>query len=59
MDWIRSSFCKADDPMCVEVLVSAEQVAVRDSKHPHDAVLVFTTDEWDAFKLGIIAGDFD
>lgn len=59
MDWIRSSFCKADDPMCVEVLRLTDQVAVRDSKHPHDAVLVFTNDEWDAFCAGVIAGDFD
>lgn len=33
--------------------------AVRDSKDPAGAALVFTTAEWGAFTAGVRAGEFD
>ncbi|WP_199515960.1 DUF397 domain-containing protein [Nucisporomicrobium flavum] len=45
---------------CVEVaLQGAGGVAVRDSKNPHDATLLFTAAEWDAFVAGVKDGEFD
>lgn len=57
-DWNRSSSCKADSPMCVEVLRLTEKVAVRDSKDPSGPVLVFTHAEWAEFISGCVAGEF-
>lgn len=45
---------------CVEVaLLGAGGVAVRDSKNPHGAVLVFTAAEWDAFVAGVQDDEFN
>ncbi|HZN18250.1 MAG TPA: DUF397 domain-containing protein [Micromonosporaceae bacterium] len=44
---------------CVEVAQLNDAVAVRDSKHPTGPVLVFTTDEWEAFVGGAKEGEFD
>lgn len=57
--WKRSSFCKADEPMCVEVFVGGNGVAVRDSKNPAGPMLSFTADEWSAFVAGVKNGEFD
>jgi len=45
---------------CVEVaFLGAGRVAVRDSKNPTGAKLVFTPGEWDAFIGGAKDGEFD
>jgi hypothetical protein len=45
---------------CVEVAVLDDgQVAVRDSKQPTGAVLLFTPGEWTAFLAGAKGGEFD
>jgi hypothetical protein len=44
---------------CVEVAQLDQGVAVRDSKDPSGAVLVFTPAEWDAFLDGAKGGEFD
>src|SRR6266545_1062646 len=36
-----------------------QAVAMRDSKHPTGAVLIFTPAEWTAFVTGAKAGEFD
>jgi hypothetical protein len=55
--WQRSSFCNADG--CVEVAKSDSAVLVRDSKLGDDSpVLVFTEDEWRAFRAGMVSGEF-
>jgi hypothetical protein len=60
MKWTRSSLCSADQPSCVEVTTLPDRcVAVRDSKNPGAAHLVFTRAEWTAFLAGAVAGDFD
>jgi hypothetical protein len=44
---------------CVEVAFVCGAVAVRDSKNRSGPVLLFTTDEWDAFVEGAKDGEFD
>jgi Domain of unknown function (DUF397) len=43
----------------VEVAFVNSLVGLRNSSQPDDPVLVFTTDEWDAFVAGAQAGEFD
>lgn len=56
-DWQRSSYCGTN--ACVEVLRHADgTVRLRDSKHPEREPLTFTAEEWEAFRLGVQAGEF-
>jgi hypothetical protein len=58
--WIRSSFCAADKPQCVEVRDTPRGVELRDSKLGDDSpVLLYTHEEWEAFTAGVRAGEFD
>lgn len=34
-------------------------MAVRDSKNPNQAALIFTAEEWNAFVAGVRDGQFD
>lgn len=43
----------------MEVAPRLGGVAVRDSKRPADAPLIFTVAEWLAFVAGVKAGEFD
>ncbi|MCA1602060.1 MAG: DUF397 domain-containing protein [Acidobacteria bacterium] len=53
-EWRKSTFSGNGD--CVEWLVAGEDIYVRSSKHPSDAVLMFTRSEWLAFVAGVKAG---
>jgi Domain of unknown function (DUF397) len=53
--WRRSSACAHSD--CIEVKFEQTVISVRSSRWP-DQTVEFTTDEWDAFILGAIAGEF-
>ena len=45
---------------CVETAPLADGwVAVRDSKHPDEAILRFTPSEWQAFVAGVKNSEFD
>jgi hypothetical protein len=44
---------------CVEVALSSELIVVRDSKDPNAGALRFDHGEWDAFIMGVKAGEFD
>ena len=59
VDYKISSFCRIGD--CVEVgQMPGGSVTVRDTKDSdRRTALVFTHDEWDAFVLGVKAGEFD
>lgn len=65
--WRRSSFCSAGECVevsceqgaCTEVAFVGAEILVRDSKDPDGPVLRFTADEWEAFVLGVAAGEFD
>ena len=51
-----------DGSSCVEVGPLGDgtgRVAVRHSHHPDGAVIVCTGQEWDAFRHGMTAGEFD
>jgi hypothetical protein len=56
----RSSFCKADSPLCVEVALpetTARPVIVRNSDTGD--LVTFTHAEWRTFVAGVKAGEFD
>jgi hypothetical protein len=55
-EWRKVSDCESGT--CVEVAITEDAVAVRDSKNPGGA-LVFTLAEWDAFVCGAKRGEFD
>lgn len=55
--WFKSTFSQINQN-CVEVLFVAESALVRDSKTPFGPVLVFSRDEWEAFLLGVLDGQF-
>lgn len=57
MDWFKSSY-SADADCCVEVLIEADAVHIRDSKTGTDK-LSFSHAEWQAFIAGAKAGEFD
>jgi hypothetical protein len=57
--WKRSGACSGADSTCVEVDLSGEEVAVRDSKDGGGPILRFTAAEWRAFVAGVRAGEFD
>jgi hypothetical protein len=54
--FVTSSFC--GHPGCVAVAVGPEEILVRDSKDADGPVLRFTREEWEAFKAGVLAGEF-
>ena len=54
--WTKSSFSGTAN--CVEVAVAGDSVLLRDTKDRAGAVLAFTTAEWQAFLLGVNAGEF-
>jgi hypothetical protein len=54
----KSSFC--GNGACVEVAhPTGGNVLMRDGKDPGGPVLTFTTEEWDAFRRGVAAGEFN
>jgi hypothetical protein len=44
---------------CVEVALASGKIAVRDSKDPDGAILLYTRAEWAAFLDGAKNGEFD
>lgn len=56
--YVKSSFSGGVN--CVEVrLLPDGTVGLRDSKNPTKPPHVFTASEWRAFRLGMLAGEFD
>lgn len=56
LDWRRSTRC--DTSACVEVAITGQGVALRDSKDPHSPILRFSRQEWEAFVAGVNNGEF-
>jgi hypothetical protein len=54
--WTRSSFCA--EATCVEVAIVGDTVIMRDGKNPDKPHLVFSRDEWEAFRADISGGRF-
>ena len=57
--WRTSSYSGNNGANCVEVGNAARLIAVRDSKDPDGAALIFTPSEWKAFTRGVTGGEFD
>lgn len=57
--WRKSSRSGPYSDNCVEVAFVGSAVAVRDSKDPAGAPLVFTGPDWDAFVARTKHGEFD
>ncbi|WP_203824522.1 DUF397 domain-containing protein [Actinoplanes palleronii] len=57
LPWRTSSFC--NNTSCVEVAVTPDFVAVRDSKNLQLQALTYTTEEWRQFIAGAKSGEFD
>ncbi|WP_030911832.1 DUF397 domain-containing protein [Streptosporangium amethystogenes] len=58
--WRKSSLSGPNGGQCVEVAANLPgTVAVRDSKDPDGAKLLFTPAQWRSFVGGIKSGDFD
>lgn len=59
LTWRKSNFSSSNGA-CVEVAeLTGGGRAVRDSKDPTGPVLRFTLAEWDAFTMGVKAGEFE
>jgi hypothetical protein len=57
--WQKSSYSMGNGN-CVETTPLADgSIAVRDSKHPDEAILRFTPSEWKAFVAGVKDSEFD
>jgi hypothetical protein len=57
--WRKSSYSGSNGGGCVEVADLPDGGrAVRDSKNPTGAALVFTAHEWACFVRGVEAGEF-
>lgn len=54
--WRRGRACGSS--ACIEVAMADSTYFIRDSKVPGGPVLRFSSDEWDAFRAGMAAGDF-
>ncbi|MEJ3653634.1 DUF397 domain-containing protein [Actinomycetes bacterium KLBMP 9759] len=58
-EWKKSSL-SGNLGNCVEVAkLDSGEVAMRNSRHPSGAALVFTPAEWTAFVGGVTQGEFD
>lgn len=55
--WRRSSLCSASG--CVEVAITDDQVAMRDTKDHLGSILKFDRVEWSEFLAGALRGEFD
>ena len=59
LTWRKSSYSEGAAE-CVETAVLPDRrVAVRDSKQPEGAILLYAPGEWRAFVAGAKAGEFD
>ena len=57
--WRKSSYSEGGGE-CVETAVLPDRrVALRDSKQPDGAILLYTPAEWSAFVKGAKDGEFD
>ena len=57
--WRKSSYSDSGGE-CVETAVLPDRrVALRHSKQPDGAILLYTSAEWTAFLAGAKAGEFD
>jgi uncharacterized protein DUF397 len=59
MQWQKSSLCRADSPMCVEIYgLEADYISIRNSRAPQK-VVSFDREEYQRFIDGVKRGEFD
>ncbi|WP_405490598.1 DUF397 domain-containing protein [Nocardia sp. NBC_00511] len=57
--WFKASYSGGSNE-CVEIAwIATDHVGVRDSKDPTGSAIVFTSNEWNTFTLGINSGEFN
>ena len=57
--WVKSSRCRTDTPMCVEVYgLDTDYPTIRNSRDPH-RVTSFDREEWSEFIDAVKRGEFD
>jgi Domain of unknown function (DUF397) len=57
--WVKSSYSGPTGGNCVEIaFLAGGEVAMRNSRDPDGAALIFTSAEWDAFLRGARDGEF-
>jgi Domain of unknown function (DUF397) len=59
LHWRKSTYSMGGGDCVQTALLPTGEVAVRDSKAPDKAVLVFTPGEWRAFVAGVKDQEFD
>jgi hypothetical protein len=57
--WRGSSFSTEGDPAVEIAFLDHGGIAMRDSRDPAGAALIFTAEEWDAFLRGVDGSEFD
>jgi len=57
--WRKSSYSDSGGACVETAILSDRRVAVRHSKRPGGAILLYTPTNWDAFLKGARAGEFD
>jgi hypothetical protein len=57
--WRKSARSSSQSNNCVEVAPVREHIAVRDSKNPEGATLIFDRDAWRTFSIWAKRGRFD
>jgi Domain of unknown function (DUF397) len=57
--WKKSIRSGGNSDNCVEVAFVDDAIAIRDSKNPTGAALIYTRAEWSAFIGGVKDGEFD
>jgi hypothetical protein len=55
--WHKSTYSDGQ-ANCVEVALTPDTMAVRDSKNPKGPALTFTAEAWSSFVRGIADGEF-
>lgn len=59
MQWQKSSRCRTDSPMCVEVYgLEADYISIRNSRAPQK-VVSYEREEWQQFIDAVKRGEFD
>jgi len=59
LPWRAASACGSQNCVQVAAFDDAGSVAVRDSKDPDGAMLVYSASEWKNFITGAKSGEFD
>ena len=59
LTWFKSSRSSGSGQCVMAARLEDGSMAIKDSKHPDGAVLVFRRGEWQAFIEGVKDGEFD